>query len=106
MQKQIEVTMPDGSVWGVPAELVAQDRADYYGDKEGDESRKVEYTNTLADHHEMIDWAANNMNWNDVAHAAILVRPGKVDYQEGWVNGPKRVVTLNTPTPQPQPDGR
>ena len=92
MTKQIQITMPDGSIWGVPAELVAQDRADYYGDKEGEEMRKEEYANTLADNSELLDWAANNMNWNDVAHAAILIQPGRVDFQEGWLNGHKRVV--------------
>lgn len=99
--------MPDGSIWGVPAELVAQDRADYYGDKEGEESRKEEYANTLADDSELLDWAENNMNWNDVAHAAILICPGSVDFQEGWVNGHKRVVeSANASTLAHEPEDK
>lgn len=90
--KQIQITMPDGSVWAVPAELVARDRADHYGGQAGEESWKAEHAATLADHAALLDWAENNLNWADVAHAAILIRPGSVDFQEGWVNGPKRVV--------------
>jgi hypothetical protein len=96
--KQIQITMPDGSIFGVPAELVAQNRARYYGDKEGYQSRIKEYENTLKDNRELLDWAQNNMNWSDVAHAAILIRPGKVDYQEGWVNGTRRVWESDTKT--------
>lgn len=92
MSKQIQITMPDNSVWGVPAELVAKDRGDYYAAKEGEDSGKAEYAISLEDDDELLDWAANNMNWNDVVHSAIMIRPGKVDYQEGWVNGKKRVA--------------
>jgi len=96
MSKQIQVTMPDGSVWGVPAELVAQHRADYYGDKEGEESRKAEYDFTLSNIGELLDWAVNNMNWSNVSHAAVKIGPDVrvVDYQDGWVNGKKRVVDI------------
>jgi hypothetical protein len=94
MTKQIQVTMPDGSVWGVPAELVAQHRADYYGNKEGEESRKVEYDFTLSNNEELLDWAENNMNWSDVSHAAVLVKQEPPDYQEGWINGKRRVVDI------------
>lgn len=92
MKKQIQVEMPDTSIWGVPAELVAKDRADFYTKTEGEESGKTEYAFTLDDNEALIDWSENNMNWSDVSHAAILIRPGRVDYQEGWVNGPKRIV--------------
>lgn len=99
MKKQIQITMPDGSIWGVPAELVAEDRSEYYADKDASDKpdtfekiKQREYKHTLSDNLELLDWAANNMNWNDVAHAAILIRPGRVDFQEGWVNGPKSVA--------------
>ena len=90
--KQIHITMPDGSIWAVPAEIVANHRADYYAKQNGEEYRKEEYERTLSENGELLDWAENNMNWNDVAQAAFRVRPGRVDYQEGWVNGPKKVV--------------
>jgi hypothetical protein len=93
MSKQIRVTMPDGSVWAVPAELVASDRFDYYSKAKGEASGS-EYAYTLENNDVLLSWASNNMNWSDVAHAAIQIRPGDVDYQEGWLNGPKRVATV------------
>jgi len=111
MKKQIQITMPDGSIWGVPAELVAEDRAEYYADKDASDKpdnfekiKQQEYEYTLGDNSELLDWAANNMNWNDVAHAAILIRPGSVDFQEGWVNGHKRVVESANDQAQTPPD--
>ena len=103
MKKQIQITMPDGSIWGVPAELVAENRAEHYADKDASDNtdnfekiKQREYEYTLSDNSEILDWAANNMNWNDVAHAAILIRPGSVDFQEGWVNGQKCVAESTT----------
>ena len=99
MKKQIQITMPDGSIWGVPAEIVAENRSEYIADSDAssaaddfDEIKQREYEHTLKDNAELLDWAANNMNWNDVAHAAILIQPANVDFQEGWVNGKKRVA--------------
>lgn len=38
--------------------------------------------------------AANNMNWADVeAHAVRYSGADSPDYQEGWVNGDKEIVT-------------
>lgn len=101
MTKQIHVTMPDGSIWAVPAELVARHRAAYYAAKEGEASGKREYAYALGMNDDvLVDWAENNMNWTDVAHAARLyMRAGSVDFQEGWLNGAKRVVQQdNEPT--------
>lgn len=64
-----------------------------YSAKEfGEKWREIEYQETLSNHVDLLDWAENNMNWKDVCQAAFQVSPGKVDYQEGWVNGPKKVV--------------
>jgi DNA (cytosine-5)-methyltransferase 1 len=43
---------------------------------------------------DIIDWAAGNMNWDDVKDVAVEVPHlhEKVDYQEGWVNGEKDIV--------------
>jgi hypothetical protein len=92
--KQIHITMPDASIWAVPAEVVARHRADYYAKDYGEKWREVEYQETLSNHVDLLDWAANNMNWKDVAKDAFRVSPGRVDYQEGWVNGAKKVVEV------------
>lgn len=101
MVKQIHITMPDKSIWAVPAEIVAENLARYYAKMDGGpflkedcENLKEDYEIALSNHGTLLDWAANNMNWKDVAHAAFQVSPGSVDYQEGWVNGAKRVVEV------------
>lgn len=105
MTKYILVTMPDNSVWKVPADLVAENRAMYYADQESadiveevaknqqwSEVYTDELESGLEDDRELLDWAAGNMDWIDVEFAATRISDGDVDYQEGWVNGEKEVV--------------
>lgn len=82
--------MPDGSKWDVPAEIVAKDRATYY--KEDGYQEEFDYT--MSSDFELQDWAAGNMNWDDVSEFAVKadVEQPPVDFQEGWVNGEKEVV--------------
>ncbi|SRR6266852_5121996 len=104
MAKYIHITMPDGSVWKVPADSVARDRAKYYAKQDtlhhSEDYQAVydnEYRVAMRDHEELIDWAANNMNWSDVAESATEIpRPPRVltpsEFQEGWMNGEKSIV--------------
>lgn len=101
MSKMIRVTMPDGSKWDVRAELVASNRAKYYAEQESSQEDRIrvfaeEYEYTLDDRSELLDWAANNMNWSDVSSEAVFVsEPPKLsaeDFQEGWINGDKEVI--------------
>lgn len=95
MSKFLEVEMPDGSAWRVPAEVVAENRARYYAEKHPEDGGyEVEFEYAMKYLGSLKDWARNNMNWSDVASSATKVeRPSPtVDYQEGWVNGQMRVV--------------
>lgn len=103
MAKQLRVTMPDGSRWDVPAQIIAEHRARYYakhdsGEESGEEYGRVyrdELAYALDSDDELQDWAANNMNWSDVSAQATRVQeaPAKEpDYEEGWVNGEKEVI--------------
>lgn len=101
MVKYLRVTMPDGSKWDVPAQMIAHDRAKSYADTDagrpdGEEFDRLyteELAFTLSSDEEIEDWAANNMNWEDVAPLAVMTAPSvDVDYQEGWVNGDKEVI--------------
>jgi hypothetical protein len=93
MTKYIRVTMPDGSKYDVPAFLVAENRALYYTEKEGSGVYNVEYKFTMENDDELLDWAANNMDWVDVKKYAIKVDTEKdTDFQEGWLNGDKEIV--------------
>lgn len=86
--------MPDGSKWEVPARVIAEDRAKYYASQEDAETTyEQEFESTMKDHDELIDWAANNMNWEAVvAKASRAVPPPIVNYQEGWCNGEKEII--------------
>jgi hypothetical protein len=93
MKSQMITTMPDGSKWAVPVSVIAESRADHYKSEfEGDLQRSLkEDTEPLftEDEYEIQDWAANNMNWSDVAEHATQVSPPMIDFNEGWANGYK-----------------
>ena len=72
--KVLRITMPDSSKWDVPVIIIANDRANYY---------KYEFNNDLNESlekdtlplfresdYEIVDWAANNMDWDDVKEFA------------------------------------
>ena len=99
LEMWLQVQMPDGSWWEVPAKVVADNRASYYAAKEEPGHRtgiyEEEFEFTLKDEYELEDWAANNMNWSEVAKYARRAdeRTPEVDFQEGWINGEKRRIT-------------
>jgi hypothetical protein len=99
IMKVLRVNMPDGSKWDVPVSVIAQNRAEYYASEFGGDVQKSLDEDTMplfaADHYEVEDWAANNMNWSDVERVATLAVAGETDYQEGWVNGGKSVVWVS-----------
>ncbi|EPL8679499.1 hypothetical protein N0P70_005498 [Klebsiella michiganensis] len=87
------VTMPDSSNWQVPVSAIARNHAAYYANKHGTdiETELTERTIPLFNGNEadIEDWAENNMNWSDISQFAKQVTAGKVDYDDGWVNGDK-----------------
>lgn len=89
--------MPDGSRWDVPCEIIAANRANYYSPEKSAPLWEREYQYALKNNDEIEDWAANNMNWDDVKADAKRVQeppPSEPDWQEGWVNGDREVVEL------------
>ena len=104
-KKMIRVTMGDGSKWDVPLEVVVTSFATYWANKshppatspkrKWDDAFAVEFEWAMVSHSVALDWAVNNMDWNDVAKHAVRVNPSRpADYQEGWVNGEKVVVEV------------
>lgn len=97
MPKMLTVDMPDGSTWGVPVMLIARNRAEHYAKEFGGDVQRSLDEDTVPlfteSEYEIKDWAASNMNWSDVAAAAVRVREPKPmsadDMQEAWVNGEK-----------------
>lgn len=100
-EKYLYVTMPDGVEWEIPVSVIAQNRAKYYADQEGDGGNneavyREEYEHTLKNDYEIIDWAENNMDWNDVEpHAKLSVTYDEDEYQEHWTKGRgKRIIEV------------
>ena len=97
----LRVTMPDGSLWDVPVDVIARNRAERYKDEFGDDVERSLVEDTLplfaSDNRQIRSWAAGNMDWSDVRDVARQVphydRP-PVDFQEGWVNGEKELVCI------------
>lgn len=92
------VEMPDGSEWEVPIMVLIKDRAKAYANFDFDGDLDAAIRGTIeeidADDYIIIDWARNNMNWDDVKEHAVKVESEEeVDYQEGWVNGGSYIIT-------------
>lgn len=99
--KVLTVVDSNGATWAVPVEVIAKSRAAHYAHEfDGDIDRSMaEDTMPLfdSDPYEVEDWAANNMNWCDVAPFAFkLSGPSDPDMQEAWINGEKDVRTIDT----------
>jgi hypothetical protein len=93
--------MSDGSRWDIPTYLLARERASYYaeqdaganGGPEYDRIYQEEYSYTMGDDLELIDWASNNTNWSDVERDAVRVQePVAVDLAAEWTNADKHIV--------------
>lgn len=89
--------MPDGSKWDVPAEPIAKARTDYYatevdGFLASSQEWKDEYEYSLNDSDDLLDYAVNNMNWDEFEDRKCVKMADPADLQEGWMNGDKEVV--------------
>lgn len=99
MPKMLLIDMPDNSVWGIPVEDIARNRAIYYASEFGGDVERSLAEDTLplfeSDDFEIRDWAAGNLDWADIKDRAVLVRPAPpVDYEAGWLNGKMRVENV------------
>lgn len=88
------IKLENGEIWAVPVAAIARDRAKNYAsefDNDIERSLKEDTEPLFAeDPFEIQDWAANNMNWEDVSAVAFRVEGSKaaeLDFQEAWVNG-------------------
>lgn len=94
--KWIKVVFSNGEVYKVPATIVAKDRANYYAKNTKDDAKEVyeeELQNTLNDDFEIIDWAQNNMNWEEVAeHAVRFYDESKIDFHKEWISNELDII--------------
>lgn len=98
MHKLLTIEMTDGSVWSVPIELIARDRATYYAHEYEDNVELSLSEDTIplfeSDPNEIIDWAENNMNWHDFDGHQTKISDGVVNFNEGWLNGKKFLMSF------------
>jgi hypothetical protein len=99
LKKGLKITMPDGSNWIVPIQIIADHRAKYYAEHDGisfDESLNNDTIPLFEDDtYNIHDWAANNMNWKDVKDHAVKCKDDKeVDFEDGWMNGEYELVSF------------
>jgi len=92
--KYLLVRFSDRTCWKIPAAVIAGSRAHYFaendaakGDGEYNEVYKMEFETTLEDNGELISWAKNNMDWEDVVNVAELVdEVERACYEKEWCN--------------------
>ena len=77
--KVLEIKHEDGTIWHVPAKVVAFERADHYvgaestGGEVYDTYVQEEMEAALENERELRDWAANNMLWPELKEHAEKV---------------------------------
>lgn len=95
--KDLIVTMSNGQKWSVPVHVIAYSRSKHYAHEFDDDVVRSADEDTWplfeSDENEIKDWAANNMNWEDVMNCAMLLPSeyDETDYQEEWVNGKREI---------------
>ena len=97
MEKFIRISFSNGEKWDVPARIVAEERATYYSDIDGNPKNspqwKEEYEYSLSEDFELEDWLNNNMNWSDVSEYARLVDgDSNYNYEDEFTNSEKEIV--------------
>lgn len=96
----IKVTFSNGKCFGIPAKVVAEHRAKYYADKDPDTTYEEEIdfllgSKTLGtgpDEFEIIDWAKNDMNWNELQRHAEELESEEPNYDDEWTNADSEVI--------------
>ena len=93
------ITQIDRSVLAVPVMEIARNRASNYKDEFGDDLQRSLDEDTvplfMESNWEIIDWAQNNMNWEDVAGTATVFSQAPTltsgDKQDAWNGGSKNL---------------
>lgn len=98
-RKYLTLALDDGSIYGIPLEVIARNRAENYKDEFANDIERSLAEDTLPlfedDPWEATDWARNNMNWEDVsAHAVQLRGPQPIDFQSAWNRAPMEVQSF------------
>lgn len=102
MKKYLRVKMPDGSVYDIPAEIIANHRANYF---ENNSAEKLTYHSSsvrpriyrqekefaISNDHILIKWAETRMQWKELEPFAVKV-DSDVNYEEAWPRAEKQII--------------
>lgn len=92
-EKRLVVDFPTGERYAIPARLIAENRAEFFAARDHpnderlrDAQRRKEIRRALeGDDFEIVDWAANEMSWEEVEpHAERLETPDRA-LDEMWI---------------------
>jgi hypothetical protein len=94
LPKYLTIELPDGSIWGVPVRMIAEDRARHYAQEFDGIFERSLMEDTLPlfaeDGYAIEAWAGNNMDWDDFNGHQVKLKEGPtLDFQQAWLNGPK-----------------
>ena len=81
MHKFIEMSCPNGTVFWIPMQVIAEHRS---------RTRPNEQVTDEV----LIDWASNHMEWSEVESHTFIVRTSPCDMGETWREAPKSVVSV------------
>lgn len=104
MAKYLRVEMSDGTMYDIPAEVIAEHRAGYFEDNSAE---KLSYHSSSVQprlHHAekefamnndeiLVEWASKNMKWSELEPHAKKVEPETNNHEKEWPNAPKKIVT-------------
>jgi hypothetical protein len=97
--KSLVVTFPNGERYGVPARVVAQDRALFYAERDfpDDGAKRGERHHWELDYGlenptKLTDWARNNMDWDDLRHIAEHLDSTERDLGKLWMDADFEVM--------------
>ena len=88
--KYLFIQFSDGSVWKVPAHIIAKERAEYYAENDSDNTEyQKEFDYTMGDDHELTDWANGNMDWDEIEEFATHFETAEINKITEWTNAKK-----------------
>lgn len=82
----VNMTFSDGRKFRIPAEIIADSKANYYSSRDESTTYEEEYEIAIKDAFGLQDWLQNNMNWEDVEDEAELINRKEADPSEEFVN--------------------
>lgn len=89
----LRVEFSDGALYDIPVSIIATHRANFFAGPDR-ALFKSEVEIALEDNSVLLDWAVNNMNWEDLEFHAVLVRRKSLDKSAEWVNADKGIVEV------------